>query len=198
MDAGGVPRAVEIVLGDAPERWAALGFAVRDGACFIGGVRLTFAAGAPGLREVRVDGLRTDRPDGLALVAGDPLPAPSLAHPNGAVAVDHVVAFTDDLARTAGAVESAGLPLRRIRRPPEVPAPAAFLPAGTLVVEVVETGFAPSWWGMVVAVADLDAAVAQLGDLVGAPRTAVQAGRRIATVRAEAGLSAALALMTPR
>jgi hypothetical protein len=194
------PRAVEIVFGDDPARWQALGFALRDGTCTVGGVRLRFAPGSPGLREVRVDGLRADRPDGLALVggAGAPPGGAAPAHPNGALAVDHVVAFTDDLARTAAAVEAAGLPLRRVRRPPEVPAPAAFLPAGTLVVEVVETGVPPSWWGLVVAVADIDAAVDGLAGLVGAPRAAVQAGRRIATVRPEAGLSAALALMTPR
>jgi hypothetical protein len=135
---------------------------------------------------------------GLVGGAGAPPGGAAPAHPNGALAVDHVVAFTDDLARTAAAVEAAGLPLRRVRRPPEVPAPAAFLPAGTLVVEVVETGVPPSWWGLVVAVADIDAAVDGLAGLVGAPRAAVQAGRRIATVRPEAGLSAALALMTPR
>jgi hypothetical protein len=114
------------------------------------------------------------------------------------VAIDHVVACTDDLDRTTRSLEVAGLPLRRVRRPPEAPAPQAFLPAGTLVVEVVQTGAAPSWWGLVVSVDDLDAAAQRLDGLVGTPRDAVQPGRRIATVRPEAGLSTALALMTPR
>jgi hypothetical protein len=35
-------RAVEIVVGDEPDRWAALGFEVAGGACTVGGVRLRF------------------------------------------------------------------------------------------------------------------------------------------------------------
>jgi hypothetical protein len=52
--------------------------------------------------------------------------------------------------------------------------------------------------GLVISVADLDDAAARLGPWLGAPRDAVQPGRRIATVAPEAGLSVALALMTPR
>ncbi len=47
-------------------------------------------------------------------------------------------------------------------------------------------------------VADLDACVRELGPLLGAPHDAVQPGRRIATVRREAGMPTALAFMTPR
>jgi hypothetical protein len=256
------PRAVEIVVGDEPERWAALGFALdQDGTCTLGGVRLVCAGGEPGLRAVAFEDLGSDRPDGLPFVAaathdrppaggaprggapaggapaggapgggvprgGEPAggapaggaprggappvdsppgdlppgdsPSADSPHPNGALAVDHVVAFTDSLDRTTGALEAAGLRLRRVRRPPEAPAPQAFLPAGTLVVEVVETGAPPSLWGLVVVVADLDAAHDRYPEHLDAPRAAVQPGRRIATVRREAGLSVALALMTPR
>jgi hypothetical protein len=184
---------VEIEIGDPPERWAALGFAVSDGACTVGGVRLVLAGGEPGIHRVGLTGLAMDRPDGLPLVvSGAPPAAAAAPHPIGAVAVDHVVAFTDDLDRTTGALEAAGLPLRAVRRP------QAFLPAGTLLVEVVETGAPPALWGLVVSVADLDAAATQLGDRLGAAHDAVQPGRRIATVRRAAGLSVALALMTPR
>jgi hypothetical protein len=195
-------QATEIVVGDPPEAWAALGFAMAGGTCEVGGVRIVAAGGEPGLRTVAFAGLEHERPDGLAFVsAAAPVaaePAAPVPHPNGAVAVDHVVAFTDDLDRTAGALVDAGLALRRTRRPPEAPAPQAFLPAGTLVVELVQTGAAPSLWGLVVAVADLEAAAALLGDRLGPIRDAVQPGRRIATVRARAGLGAAVALMTAR
>jgi hypothetical protein len=193
-------RAVEIGIGDPPARWAALGFDVRDGACTVGGVRLVLGGEGEGILRVAFTGLTADRPDGLPFVAaGDPPGAGDSTRaaapgPIGAVAVDHVVAFTDDLARTTGALEAAGLPLRRVREQ----ARQAFLPAGTLVVEVVETGASPSLWGLVISVADLDGAVDRLGGLAGVPRDAVQPGRRIATVRPEAGLSVALALMTPR
>jgi hypothetical protein len=187
------PRAVEIEIGDAPERWAALGFTVAGGALTVGGVRLVLAGGEPGIHRVAFTGLTAERPDGLPFVAaGAEGPTGAAAHPIGAVAIDHVVALTDDLDRTSGALEAAGLPLRAVRRP------QAFLPAGTLLVEVVETGAAPALWGLVVSVADLDAAAARLGDRLGRPRDAVQPGRRIATVGREAGLSVALALMTPR
>jgi hypothetical protein len=201
-------RAVEIVVGDDPRRWAALGFAMDGGACSVGEVRILAAGGAPGIRALGVAGLRRERPDGLAIVSADDAHAPRPAagagpapvrHPNGALAVDHVVALTDDVDRTAAALEAAGLPLRRVRRPPESPVAQAFHVAGTLVVEVVQApGRAPSLWGLVVVVADLDAAAGLLGDRLGRIGAAVQPGRRIATVRRDAGLSTALALMTPR
>jgi hypothetical protein len=193
------PRAVEIVVGDDPARWEALGFALDDGACTVGGVRLTIRDERErGLRGVGLAGLGEPRPDGLPfLAAGEGDAAAAAGHdapaqPNGAVAVDHVVALTDDLARTSAALEASGLPLRRTN-PPQ-----AFFVAETLVVELVESGSAPSLWGLAVSVADLDATAAQLGPLLGAPRAAVQPGRRIATVSRAAGLATALALMTPR
>jgi hypothetical protein len=201
MPGAPAPRAVEIVIGDDPSRWAAIGFALAGGAARVGEVRIVAAGGAPGLRAVHVAGLRADRPDGLAILAADDAPgAPAPArHPNGALAVDHVVALTDDAGRTSAALAAAGLPLRRVRRPPESPVVQAFHPAGTLVIEVVQApGRAPSLWGLVVSVADLAAAAALLGDRLGAARDAVQPGRRIATIRDAAGLSTALALMTPR
>jgi hypothetical protein len=200
MAAEPIPRAAEIVVGDDPARWAALGFAVGAGAVTVGGIRIILADGPPGLRELRLRGLRAERPDGLALRSADGASdAANAVHPNGALAVDHVVALTDDATRTSAALEAAGLPLRRIRRPPESPAIQAFHPAGTLVLEVVEAdGRTPRLWGLVIVVADLDAAAKALGDRLGAAKDAVQPGRRIATVRREAGLSTPLALMTPR
>jgi hypothetical protein len=136
--------------------------------------------------------LAAERPDGLAIVATDAVPAPTGTHPNGAVAVDHVVAFTDDLDRTSAALERAGAPLRRRAEP------MAFHRLGPLVLEVVQTGAAPALWGFVVVVADLDACTRELGPLLGPARDAVQPGRRIATLRESAGLPVALALMTPQ
>ncbi len=53
-------------------------------------------------------------------------------------------------------------------------------------------------WGVTAVVEDLDALAARLGDRLGAPGDAVQPGRRIATLRREAGLGVPLAFMTPR
>jgi hypothetical protein len=53
------------------------------------------------------------------------------------------------------------------------------------------------FWGLAFQVRDLDATCQHLGDKVGEPRDAVQPGRRIATLRREAGLGPAVAFMSP-
>jgi hypothetical protein len=173
-----------------PAAWEPLGFA--PGAP-LGGVALVF--GAPAL-ELVIEGLASEAPDGLPLRQADASPptppAGHGAHPNGALAIDHVVALTDDMDRTLAALAAAGLELRRERR---APARQAFFNLRTLVLEVVEApARAPELWGFTVVVEDLDA----LGPPVGSPRDAVQPGRRIATVPKGAGLPVALAFMTPR
>jgi hypothetical protein len=189
-----VPAAArQIAVPDEPAAWERLGFAVgEDGAFEVGGVAV--ATGRERF-ELTVEGLRAEEPDALAIVSssGRYGPLSRHDHPNGALAVDHVVAFTDALDRTLAALEAAGLELRRLREPPEAPARQAFLRLGPCILELVETGTL-GLWGLVVVVPELDG----LGELVGTPRDAVQPGRRIATVRREAGLSVALAFMTPR
>jgi hypothetical protein len=51
-------------------------------------------------------------------------------------------------------------------------------------------------WGLAFGVDDLDRTARSLGDMLGTPRNAVQPGRRIATLRAEAGLGPAIAFMS--
>jgi hypothetical protein len=150
---------------------------------------------------VEASELAAERPDGLSITATVEPAAGTGAHPNGAQAVDHVVAFTDDLDRTSAALERAGAPLRR-RAEPRPGIPMTFHRLGPLVLEVVVAGPRPALWGLVVVVADLDVCARELGSppapLLGPVRPAVQHGRRIATVRPEAGLPVALALMTPQ
>jgi hypothetical protein len=192
-------RAVEVVVGDPPEAWAALGFALDAGGSFrLGDVVVRAAGGGDGLLRVGVEGLAAERPGGFELVTAAATSDGAGEHPNGARAIDHVVAFTDSLVRSTAALEEAGIPLRRVRRPPEAPVPQAFLHLGTVILELVETGAPPSLWGLVVTVADLDGCAARLGERIGRPHAAVQEGRYIATVRPEAGLSLALALMSER
>ncbi len=111
--------------------------------------------------------------------------------------------FTPDLKRTITAIEGAGMELRRIREATE-PGPdvrqAFFLPQG-MIVEVVENPHGEEgpaqFWGVTLAVANLDRAAEVLGDRLGEVRDAVQPGRRIATIRREAGLGIPVALITP-
>ncbi|HET7120740.1 MAG TPA: VOC family protein [Solirubrobacterales bacterium] len=202
----------ELIVGDDPAAWAACGFEVEGDACVIEEIRIRFAPGEGrgllgwSLREVastELDGLPTWRSE-------QPAPAPTGAHPNGVAALDHVVAISSDLDRTIGALERAGLDLRRVREEP-TPAGAprqAFFRLGPAILEVVQEpaeataragGDRPAFfWGLAFSVPDLDAAVAGLGERVSEARPAVQPGRRIATLRRAAGLSLPIALITPR
>ena len=179
-----------IELGDAPAAWEPLGFAPdAAGEIVLGDARLRLTGRGGGILAIRAPELIADQPDGLPLAPWEPSRAPAASHPNGATAVDHVVALTDSLARTVATLTAAGLDLRRST--PNM----AFLRLGPTILEVVERGGdPPRLWGLVVVVPELEG----LGPLVGAPKDAVQPGRRIATVSPEAGLGTALALMTPR
>jgi hypothetical protein len=194
---------VGLALADAEERWARLGFAVSDGTVALGGV--TLRLGAPGRGIV---GWTLAAPDAVNDLDGLPTtvlsvpPGPgSSAHPNGAVGLDHVVVLTPDFARTSAALQAAGMALRRIRRVAAGDFRQGFRRLGPAILELVEARDAPPgparFWGLVVIVSDLEALAAQLGDCLGPIKPAVQPGRRIATLRREAGLSAAVAFMDP-
>jgi hypothetical protein len=206
------PRLVELLVAAAPAAWAAAGFAVSgDGRCRIGTTDLVLAGGDGGMLAWTLDGAipADDGIDGLATTVGratPELPAPD--HPNRVVAIDHVVVATPDTARTFEALEAAGFELRRVRDAgtPDRPLRQGFLLLAEAIVEVVGppevqagTEDQPaSFWGLTLVAADLDAAAAAMGGRLGPPRDAVQPGRRIATVRREAGLGLPVALMTPR
>jgi hypothetical protein len=202
------PAIAALQLAAPAAAWAAAGFAVTpDGRVVVGAVTLELsgAAGAgiaawtlTGAGPAWLDGLPTrwvDAPDGPA--------APATAHPNTARSVDHVVIATPDPGRTWAALQSAGMVLRRERRAgtPERPLRQGFFRHGEAIAEVVGpaegSGDGPAaFWGVTLTVADLDVAAALLGDGLGPVRDAVQPGRRIATVRREAGLGARVALMS--
>jgi hypothetical protein len=94
------------------------------------------------------------------------------------------------------------LELRRIREAPGG-IRQGFRRLGQAILELVEVRDAPNpveparFWGLVVVVSDLDALSGRLGEQLSAPKAAVQPGRRISTLRASAGLSPAVAFMTP-
>lgn len=203
----------ELVVADAPEAWAALGFTVEGETCVVGEVRLRFvgADAGKGLIGWSLRGIAGTELDGLPTVASDREPPPTAAsHPIGVTAIDHVVAITPALDRTVAALEAAGLDLRRIREQ-ATPAGAprqAFFRLGPTILEVVQeppeaiergggTDRPAFFWGLALLAPDLDATAAALGDRVSGPRMAVQPGRRIATLRRSAGLSVPVALISP-
>ena len=196
-------------IADDPRRWGALGFALTAGGAFaVGGVRIAVAPPGEGEEAgIRAWALRAPGPppslDGLrtqAAQAGGDAPG---EHPNGAVAVDHVVVRTPDLDRTMGAFAAAGLDARRVREAGELR--QAFYVLRTALAEVAGpatpepgTHGPAAFWGLTIAVADLDATAALLGDRLGTVRPAVQPGRRIATVAPGAAIAVPVAFMTPR
>jgi hypothetical protein len=213
----------EIVVADPPELWTELGFTVEGAACHVGSVRVRLDPGA-GKRVAgwSLAGAVGTELDGLATTLAEPRERPAAdvprdgsaaddavadTHPNGVFAIDHVVAFTPDLDRTVGALEAAGLDLRRIREEP-TPAGAprqAFFRLGEVILECVQMPDGPELdrsrnahlWGLALRTRDMEATAAALGDRLGAPRDAVQEGRQIATLRREAGSTVPIAFMTP-
>jgi hypothetical protein len=204
------PRLVELDLAAKADGWAALGFAVdAGGRCRIATTDLVLQAGSSGLRGWALDGAipADDGIDGLPTTIKparlDRPPGP--VHPNGTIAIDHVVVLTPDTVRTFEAFEAAGFELRAVRDTgtTERPMRQGFLLTAEAIVEVVgppePTGDGPSrLWGITFVVEDLDATCATLGDRVSGPRDAVQPGRRIAALRRAAGLDVPVAFMTPR
>jgi hypothetical protein len=213
----------EITLTDEPASWAALGFAVSDAACQIGAVRLRFAAtGAeqdpsprPGIVGWSLRGVHSSELDGLPTTISEHPPSPDAgAHPNGVVAIDHIVAASPVLDRSIAALQAAGLDLRRVREEP-TPAGAprqAFFRLGREILELVQEPYASisdddaspegerdrpaRFWGLALVVEDLDRSAKWFAPHLGEARRAVQPGRRIASVRRSAGLAVALALMS--
>jgi Glyoxalase-like domain len=215
-----MPTIEELLLADDPQRWAEVGFVVRDGCCVLGEVRLRFveSADAPGIAGWALRDLASAELDGLPTTASTH-PAPtaqatdsadvSPAHLNGAVAIDHVVVMSHTLDRSVAALQRAGLQLRRIREQP-TPAGAprqAFFRLGGVILEVIQvpdevvqrTGgpeVRARFWGLALRAPDLDRTVASLGEHAGTIRPAVQPGRRIATLRRSAGLAVPLAFIS--
>jgi catechol 2,3-dioxygenase-like lactoylglutathione lyase family enzyme len=204
----------ELTVADEPEAWRECGFAVEGDTCVVGETRVRLAGREAGQRLLgwTLRGLASGAElDGLATAASErPPPPQGPAHPNGVVAVDHVVAVTPDLDRSVAALVAAGLDLRRIRDEP-TPAGAprqAFFRVGGPILEVVQEppeaieragGDHPAFfWGLALVAPDLEATAAHLGEgRVGEIRPAVQPGRRIATLRRAAGLAVPIALLTP-
>jgi hypothetical protein len=207
------PTIDELTVADPPDAWRDAGFDVEADTVEIGSVLIRLAGpdAGRGIVGCAMREIRTENADGLPVSrsAAPPRERRDRAHPNGVRALDHLVAFSPSLERTIPALEDAGLDLRRIREEP-TPAGAprqAFFRLAEVILEVVElppgsheerNPEAPSrFWGLAFEVEDLDRCVTYLGERIGTPRDAVQPGRRIATLRRDAGLSPGIAFMTP-
>jgi catechol 2,3-dioxygenase-like lactoylglutathione lyase family enzyme len=201
------PQLAGLAIADPPERWAALGFAIAEARVELGGVSIELGGPGSGITgwtltglaigsAADIDGLRaTQRETATVSVAKSLRVEPE--HPNRALGIDHVVIVTPDFDRTSGALDAAGLTLKRIRQAGD--RRQGFRRIGPTIMEIVEApeADAPGFWGLTVTVADLEAARDHMGGHLGEARPAVQPGRHIATVGRAAGLSTRMALMDP-
>lgn len=200
------PAVVELQVADEPQTWGALGFTVIDDEARVGpvAVRLLGSGAGTGIVGWTLRDWDGSALDGLTTALAPEGPAPAGAHPNTATGVDHVVVATPDRERTSAALDAAGLGLRRVRAgvvTPQGTMEQAFHRAGPVIVEVVGPAAPASddpaaFWGVTFVVDDLDAAVRVLGEHAGTVRDAVQPGRRIVTVRRQAGSSVPLAFIS--
>lgn len=187
------PELDEIVVGDAPAAWEALGLTLFDGVVPIGGVRVRPTGEGGGIVSCSFTALEATETGGLPIIRSAAPRSRSVKHALGVTAVDHVVALTPRLDATVEALRHAGFDYRRTR------GRQAFFVAGPCLLEVVASDEGvPRFWGLTLVAEDLEAAVERLGDSAGAIKDAVQPGRRIAPLTREAGLSVPVALMSPR
>lgn len=201
------PRLLALDLAGTAAAWSAAGFTVGEGdAIAIGTTAIRLGADGEGFSGWTVSGAVPDGdgtleglPTTIAAPSGE---APAPPHPNGVVAIDHVVLATPDTTRTFEALEASGFALRRVRDAgPDLR--QGFFLFEECVLEVVGPpepkpgeGGTASIWGVTLVAPDLTASA--FGPHLSAPRPAVQPGREIAVFDRAAGLGARVALMTPR
>ena len=200
---------VGLSIADPPERWAALGFGVRDGQVGAHSVTLTLGIAPQGAGIVgwTLAGLEHEGDiGGLPTRRADPVSGAHRVDPtagNDVARIDHLVVVTPGFDALAAELTERGLGLRRVA---EVRGTRmGFRRIGGPILEVVEApdAEATSFWGITFAVSGPPGGSESLDELcvrnrfVGDPRPAVQPGRRIATVSRDAGLSTRVAFIDP-
>lgn len=203
----------ELEVADPADAWTRAGFSVDSHAsCRVGGVGIRLVgrgrgAGIVGwsLRGLPSDGSIHDL-DGIPTTWSDAITAWPATHPNGVIAIDHVVLLSPDLSRTVESLAAVGVDPRR-ERDGELggrPIRQIFFRFGEVIIEVVGSPETASegpatLWGITYVVTDIDATARMFGDGTGPVRAAVQPGRRITTLRHhELGISVRLAMISAR
>jgi len=198
------PVLTEIRIAADPDAWAAAGFSATSGRTLVGGAAIEFVEGEGGIVDWALTEVKGAGIDGLPTRLGAPPAEDGPLHPNGVVEIDHIVVATPQLERTTATLEKRGIELRRVREA-ETGMGAyrqAFFRVGRPILELVESadldGQAPAqFWGITFTTEGIDVAAELLGDKLGRVKDAVQPGRRIATVRKEAGHGLPVALISP-
>ena len=201
-----MPELVALDVAADPDAWRALGFFVdEDDVCAVDGVAIRLGSAG---RKISGWAL-ADVPggvelDGLPTVPPPPSRPTAASHANGTVALDHLVVMSPDADRTIKALAVHGIEPRRQRHTDQYGPPftQTFFRLGRPILELIgpdtPAGSEPArFYGVAFTVDDLDATAALLGDRLGRVKDAVQPGRRIATLRREAGAGIPVAFMSP-
>jgi hypothetical protein len=198
-----VAELIALEIGDPPALWEELGFAVAGGVVWIDGIACRLGAPGRGVLSWTLEGAL----ELIEVPVGQrppPRPVSAPEHPNGVMAIDHIVVRTPDLGRTTTAFEAAGIECRRIRETGtgDRPAQQAFFRLGGTIAEVVGPprpagDGAAGFYGLAFTVGDLGRTAAFLGPHLRPAKPAVQPDRRIATLDRSAGSSVAIAFMSP-
>ena len=200
-----VPELVALDVAANPDAWRALGFTIDgEGVCAVDGVAIRLGSAGRKISGWAVSGVPGGvEVDGLPTVPAPP-PADPSSHANGTVALDHLVVMSPDADRTIKALAAHGIEPRRQRHTDRYGPPytQTFFRLGRPILELigpaVPAGTEPArFYGVAFTVEDLHATSALLGDRLGRVKDAVQPGRRIATLRREAGAGIPLAFMSP-
>lgn len=203
-----------IHISDEPKLWSDAGFTIgSDDTCQVGQVCLQLGAheNKTGIfswsvcsevhsaGEVSINGLQTK-----VVAATTATNAPAPAHANGATSIDHLVVFAPNTEAMVNALSDIGLEPRRTRQHFALGQPMRqiFFRMGEVILELVgpdsnDGEGDANFFGLTFTVADLDKTADYLGVHLGRIKEAVQPGRSIATLRKSAGLSTAVAFMTP-
>ena len=188
-----------------PGAWGAIGFAVDEhGVCAVDGVAIRLGVTGRKITSWSLEGVEPGTTiDGLPTVEPSP-PSITVGHPNGTVALDHLVVLSPAPQRTIAALAEHGIEVRGRRHTDQYGPPftQTFFRIGKPVLELIGPdepgGEEPArFYGIAFTVADLDATVEFLGDRLGTVKDTVQPNRRIATLRREAGAGIPLAFMSP-
>jgi hypothetical protein len=191
----------EFEVADPTDAWMRAGFCVDSGGdagavCWIRGIgiRLVGRGRGTGIVGWSLRGLPSDSSihdlDGVSTTRSRAVTATQATHPNGVIAIDHVVLLSPDLGRTVESLAAVGVHPRR-ERDGELDGRSIrqiFFRFGAVIVEVVgspeTTSAGPSTlWGMTYVVADIDETASFFGDRTAPVKDAVQPGRRITTLR---------------
>jgi len=201
------PQLLALDLAAEPDTWTNLGFAVAgNGVCRVDGVALRLGRPGHKISGWALTGASAGGDiDGLPTTDAPPASSSAIAatHANGTVAIDHLVVMSPDPERTIAALEEHGITPRRRRRTDQYGPPftQTFFRLGDPILELIgpddPAGTDPArFYGIAFTVRDLDATAAVLGSRLGTVKAAVQPGRRIATLRREAGAGIPLAFMS--